>query len=299
MSAIRRSGKASIMTYDDEVLRALQLEELAILKRIDELCAARDIVYFLDSGTALGAVRHGGFIPWDDDIDIGMLRDDYERFLQAAKEDLGDEYEIGIPGVTPGYAPLFAKVWKRGTKFYTQETIEASFDQGIFVDVFPYDPVFPDGKARKKQFSRCTFWQRVSYLYHAKSVQVPHGGLLGSFERAACAVAHRICRMLFEPERIARSFDESARAAEGGGVAGCYAAMSYPPDPPFAIETLLPPAICEFEGIALPIPHDSKTYLETWYGPTYREIPPVELRTNHAPLEIGRASCRERVCKQV
>lgn len=292
------------MTYDDEVLRRLQIEQLHVLEKIDELCAANGIEYFLDSGTALGAVRHHGFIPWDDDIDIGMNRIDYDRFIEIARRELGDDYEIGVPGKTAGYAPMFAKVWKRGTKFYTQETMEASFDQGIFVDVFPYDPVFSDKKARSKQFSRCTFWQRASYLYHAKSIQVPHKGALGSIERAACVVAHYLCRALFNPERMARSFDKAARAASDISENDQFAAMAYPAEPPFEAKTLWPPVLCEFEGADYPVPHDVKTYLEAWYGPTYMELPPEGMRTNHAPLildfgdgQIYRAFDEERITR--
>lgn len=274
------------MMYDDGVLRRLQLEQLDVLKKIDELCRANGIEYFLDSGTALGAVRHRGFIPWDDDIDIGMKRDDYERFIEAAKRELGESYEVGIPGETAGYAPMFAKIWKRGTKFYTQETIEASFDQGIFVDVFPYDSVFADERERGRQFSRCTFWQRVSYLYHAKSVHVPHKGALGAVERAACVVAHYACRILFDPKRMAKSFERSARSASGIADGDLFAAMAYPPDPPFAASTLWPTVPCEFEGGSYPVPHDVETYLKTWYGPSYMEMPPLELRTNHAPMVL-------------
>ena len=72
------------MRYDDETLRKMQLMELGILKEVDRVCREHDIAYFLDSGSALGAARHDGFIPWDDDIDVGMMRADYERFLSVA-----------------------------------------------------------------------------------------------------------------------------------------------------------------------------------------------------------------------
>ena len=77
------------MQYDQQVLRRLQLTEVRMLVDIDRVCREHNIAYFLDAGTLLGARRHGGFIPWDDDVDLGMPRDDYERFLQEAPEALG------------------------------------------------------------------------------------------------------------------------------------------------------------------------------------------------------------------
>ncbi len=72
------------MQYEQNTLRRLQIAELGILEAIDRVCRENGIMYFIDSGTVLGARRHGGFIPWDDDIDLGMPRDDFERFLEVA-----------------------------------------------------------------------------------------------------------------------------------------------------------------------------------------------------------------------
>ena len=70
-----------LMEYAPDILKRLQAIELEMLQVIDEVCKQLDITYFLDSGTALGAARHGGFIPWDDDVDLGMPREEYDRFL--------------------------------------------------------------------------------------------------------------------------------------------------------------------------------------------------------------------------
>lgn len=87
--------------------------ELEILKKIDEVCKKHNINYWLDSGTLLGAVRHQGFIPWDDDIDIGMLREDYEKFLKVAQKDLGDDYFLQTRSTDKNYPLVFAKVRKK------------------------------------------------------------------------------------------------------------------------------------------------------------------------------------------
>ncbi len=142
------------MQYDDRDLRKLQLLELRILKEIDRVCRELGITYFLDSGSVLGALRHGGFIPWDDDIDLGMPRADYDRFVAEAPALLGEEYVVSTPETNPHQAALFGKVWLRGTRFATEETIEAGFDQGIFVDLLPYDALSSDlgdgGKAASR-----------------------------------------------------------------------------------------------------------------------------------------------------
>ena len=80
------------MQYEQATLRRLQMMELEILEAIDSVCREHGITYFLDSGTVLGARRHGGFIPWDDDIDLGMPREDYERFLEVAPVALGEGF---------------------------------------------------------------------------------------------------------------------------------------------------------------------------------------------------------------
>ena len=185
------------MLYDDEVLRRLQLVELSILEDIDRICRECGITYFLDSGTLLGAVRHGGFIPWDDDIDIGMMRSDYDRFLSVAAEALGDRYVVSSCELRKDHAAMFAKVWLRDTIFSTNETVEAGVPQGIFVDVFPYDAVCADPASASRQAKRCRMWQSVSYLYHAKTVIVPHGGILGRCERVGCCAAPAFARRLF------------------------------------------------------------------------------------------------------
>lgn len=168
------------MEYKAGELRRLQLTLLEIVKDIDRVCRENGIRYFLEGGSCLGARRHGGFIPWDDDVDLGMVRADYDRFLEVAPGALGEGYVVVHPGNEDRLAGQFAKVWKRGTVFATEETIEAGIPQGIFVDIFPYDEVCRDDRDAARQLGDCRTWQSISYLYHAKTIAVPHGGLKGA-----------------------------------------------------------------------------------------------------------------------
>ena len=81
-------------SLDNITLRKVQLVQLEIAKEIDRICKKNNIKYFLIGGSLLGAIRHQGFIPWDDDLDVGMLRDDYEKFLKVAGDELQEKYKI-------------------------------------------------------------------------------------------------------------------------------------------------------------------------------------------------------------
>lgn len=273
------------MQYEQETLRRLQLVELGILKDIDQVCRANRITYFLDSGTALGAVRHGGFIPWDDDIDIGMPRDDYERFLEVAPTVLGEKYEVSDPRDNPHQAALFAKVMLKGTRFATEETMEAGFDQGVFVDVFPYDVLSANPVIEKKQRRACFFWQSVSYLRASSRIVVPHGGFLGKVERGVCGMAH-VAAGLFSRERICDSFERAALLGRGAQAGDSLLALSCARVESFPRDMMLPPRFVKFEGDEFPVPARVEAYLERLYGETWDQLPSEDRRRNHAPKEL-------------
>ena len=265
------------MQYDPNTLRKLQLAELQTLLQIDRVCKKHGIPYFLDGGTALGAVRHKGFIPWDDDMDIGMLRPDYERFLEVARAELEPEYELVEPRTNDRLAGMFAKVWKRGTAFETEETRDAGIAQGIFVDVFPYDRLSADEATAQ--------WQSVSYLYHSSHINVPHTGALGFAEKAACAVAHRVIKLVWSHDSIVRRF-ETAAALGRDNPGSLYFCPAYPAAQGFPESIFLPTKEMPFENAMLPVPGNVEELLVLQYGDTWNELPPVDQRKNHAPLRI-------------
>lgn len=148
-----------------EDLRKLQLLELKIAKEIKRVCEKNNISYFLVGGTLLGAVRHQGFIPWDDDMDIGMLRSDYKKFIEVCSRDLGDEFFLQTYQTDKAYGNFFAKIRLNQTHFTEYITSTISCHDGVFVDIFPYDFTSESEKERKKLISKIN---SLSNLYQYK-----------------------------------------------------------------------------------------------------------------------------------
>ena len=110
--------KATIdQVYSPEVLRRLQLVELEILKKFDAMCKKYDLEYFAVYGTVLGAIRHDGIIPWDDDIDIAMPRKDYERLAEIVPIEMGEDYTLLNGQIDAHYPFVTSRIMKKGTEF--------------------------------------------------------------------------------------------------------------------------------------------------------------------------------------
>ena len=133
---------------DDNNIKKIWDVQVEILDKIVEICNRHELRYYLIYGTLLGAVRHKGFIPWDDDLDIIMPRKDYEVFIEAALEELPSEYFLQNDNTEDGYWLNFSKVRKNNTLFIeaSEKIMGDNIHKGIFVDIFPLDCTKkPDG----------------------------------------------------------------------------------------------------------------------------------------------------------
>ncbi len=136
----------------DTKRREHQLALLEMLKEIDRICCRHDVAYTLFAGSALGAVRHQGFIPWDDDLDIAMLRPDYERFLAVAAGELGVEYYLQRE-YSEHWPMFFSKLRKNNTACIERYIPkDPQTHQGIYIDIFPCDNLAEGKLTRKLQF---------------------------------------------------------------------------------------------------------------------------------------------------
>ena len=133
-----------MIQLNESTLRKIQMVELEMLIELDRICRKNDIKYTIIGGTLIGAMRNGGFIPWDDDIDIAMLRNEYEKFRNACKKDLDrNRFYFQDHRNTKGYRWGYGKLRRKDSLFLREHQEHMPYEQGIFLDVFPHDGV-PD-----------------------------------------------------------------------------------------------------------------------------------------------------------
>lgn len=127
------------ITLNEQDLQIIKSAELRIVNEINQICLRNNIKYSMIGGTLIGAVRHHGFIPWDDDIDLMMERSEYKRFLNIAEKELSEEFYIADYEHTPSIGEPFTKIMMKNTVMKESFTGSSNAPAGIFVDIFPVD----------------------------------------------------------------------------------------------------------------------------------------------------------------
>ena len=170
-------------------LRKLQLIELDILKVFIAICEKHGFRYYLMAGTLLGAVRHEGFIPWDDDIDVGMPRPDYEKFIRIAEDELNEPYQLHtILNGKGSYGYYYARVENTEVLLQKDATIQKT-KIPAWIDVFPLDGVPNDDKEADRWIQKCNFRKKVFALSQASrtaatdTYKKTKGGIKSAFRR--------------------------------------------------------------------------------------------------------------------
>lgn len=157
-------------TYDVDLLHQ---RILRILLAVDNCCRQHGLRYYIWAGTMIGAVRHKGFIPWDDDIDIAMPRPDYEQLISHSREWLPAPFELVCAENDAAYPLPFGKVQDASTTLI--ERLHLHYLGGIYIDVFPIDGTPDNGFRRKLHFARYEYLKRVLYLLHRDPYKHGHG----------------------------------------------------------------------------------------------------------------------------
>lgn len=261
-----------------ESLSELQGILTRLLFRIDEACKAWGIRYSLAGGTLLGAARHKGFIPWDDDVDIAMPRKDYERFLEMAGKE-GDRYHFGVvsPKTDPAYPSLYSKAFDPDTLCVESNLKSKGVRYGCFVDVFPIDGL---GKAKdagrhiaKKRLPRliltASAWKKYRKSLNRPWYREPIRLLFYCLSRGVDPV-----KLSASITRYYERFDLE-ESEVGAVVVGARSKKDALPARSFLEYTTL-----EFGGRQLSVFKDYDFHLRAQYG-DYMRLPPKEKQITH------------------
>lgn len=273
------------MEYLNEKLLLLQLCEELILKEVDKICVNNGINYFVGGGTAIGQRRHGGFIPWDDDIDINMSRSDYNKFLSIASSELPSFLFLQNHNTDSDFSKLYSKIRLKNTKFVEYQYRNSKMEQGIYIDVFPMDISLNDDQYLRKMDKRIgLYYSLYDYRINPSSNQP----MVNLKDRLRNVIKHIIHFLLcvFPKKFYSNSYysfllknkvdsDYLADYATVGGKS-------------FVVDSKLvfPVKRGTFDMIEVNIPNDIDAFLRLRYGDSYMTLPPIEQRINHSPYEL-------------
>ena len=259
------------LMVDQQELRKAQLKMVEILDAIDDICARHNIQWWLYYGTLLGAVRHNGFIPWDDDCDIVMMREDYERFIEAAKKELPDNLHLQNRELEPAYNKSITKIRMNGTKLISLEENENEpYHQGVFVDVFVWDYHLKINETILKNISWIT---KLRY----KRKKYPKGHWKRNVVQVISAVPYLCYSCILKTMTvISLIYRKNNRLPYVGTEFKTNDKVFCEQNEIFPLRKDIP-----FEGKYFPIPNNYDAVLTYKYG-DYMTIPPVEKRHIHA-----------------
>ena len=263
---------------DDKTLKKLHQIGLEVLIEVDRVCKKYDIPYFLCGGTLLGSLRHKGFIPWDDDIDIGMLRSDYEYFEKCYIKEHSKDYYLHSYNTDNKYWLSFLKLKKNNTTIDEKFIEKLDTHKGIFVDIFPFDKVPDKGftKALKirsffiKLIAEAIFVKRGLYKY--KDSRRPLFTFVMTLMPVKCLINLQYKLM---NKYNKKDYHHCV----------CYVGSYDVKREYISIDDLYPTKEGTFEGHTFSIPNNSHVYLTNLYK-DYMKLPPRDKRKNHNAVNI-------------
>lgn len=283
---------ANLHKLSEEEANAIKKCALEIYDRLDKVCNENHLCLMLIGGSCLGAVRHKGFIPWDDDLDVTMPRQDYERLINLLKEGvMGDDYEYACPTSEKDSPILWLKIYRKGTKLIEAEGLYSNTPLGCFVDVFPIDGVPINDRCRRiKGFIANGLRLIANMVVDSKIAVTP-------FMKEAYALNAQLRRMMFVRRLLgymfsivnhktwAQWYDKFVKSTKMDGYVGIptgrglYYGESHPSD------VFFPPSEGVFEGRRVLLPACPDKYLTRLYK-DYMQIPPEDKRESHFVVSL-------------
>lgn len=266
---------------NQDTIRKLQEIELKMLESFINVCNKLNLTYFVIGGTLLGAVRHKGFIPWDDDIDIGMPRKDYEKFIKEGQSYLDEHYFIQTFDTDSEYLMGFAKIRNSNTTFIEKSVKNRNMNHGVYIDIFPLDGV-PNSKVMRKLIKiRFQLYQiKISSYFYKEGLERKN------MKWRILDILSRILTFNNSLKEVQLKIDKTVKGYDFyhssivGNYFGIYGEKEFVPREYFGNGTLL-----RFEHLNVNAPEKYDLYLRKIYG-DYMQLPSEENRKSHHNVEI-------------
>lgn len=273
--------------YTEEILSKLQKIELDIFKDFKTLCEKHGLQYFGIGGTCIGVLRHQGFIPWDDDIDIALPRDDYEKMLRLVEEEYPGKYIVMNAENDANYPLMTTRLMRKGTTFREESLKDIKCTLGIFLDLYAFDNASDDPVLLKKQARTAWFWGKLMIIRSIPFPVLPFKGAKAKLLHAATAAVHfgmMVCRI---SKKWLYRKAKAASCRYNNQETSCVAYFC--DTDPFANfikkEDLYPLQELPYADTTMTFPCNMHEMLVAQYG-DYMQLPPPEKRKNHYPFEL-------------
>ena len=265
------------MTISNKDLRKAQLLMLKILKEVHKICEENNIKYFLSDGTLIGAIRHQGFIPWDDDLDIGMLREDYEKFCKIAPQILSENFILQNFQTDKGYGLQFGKVILKNTVWIEKVAKNTNRQwSGIYIDIFPYDNI-TENKKKQKLINRLYIFIQGLILIKFKYINISNYESMAKKLKYVlkkiylCTISKKL--LIYIRDSICKRYLNKSNT-----LVTKYGGNFYKNQNPYNFYKDL--TLQNFEDTSFYIPKNYDKILKNLYG-NYMEIPPIEKQRQH------------------
>lgn len=253
-----------------EELKNVQLD---LLKVVDKFCRDNNIKYFLAYGTLIGAIRHKGFIPWDDDIDLMMKREDYDKFISLFPHKGTDKnpYYVGAIEIDDNYPYPFAKI--QNCKTAIDEELDYNYDMGCNIDLFPIDNMPDDQNKGKRVMKKTLILEKILWVKALRIIK-----RRGILKNAFLAISHLVLSVI-PMKSLLKAINKNARQYSRINSNTVGLVTSYMPSMSYHIDkSLFDDAIdVDFEGYQFMAPKEYDKLLRILYG-DYMQLPPEEQR---------------------
>ncbi|MBQ3584099.1 MAG: LicD family protein [Lachnospiraceae bacterium] len=283
---IQNAKKAGGHEITDEELKKLQMCMLKCYREINDVCEKHKIQIFLQGGSLLGAVRHGGFIPWDDDMDFGMSRKDYNKFIQVFEEELSDRYILSAPNSSYKAYNRFIQLYRKDTVLIDAfEDSGSSKPQCVYIDIFPIDYAPNNGVLRQIKGIMCNFLMVIAgcveeYKEQNKTLQnIMEQSKKGKW---IYRIRYAIGKIFgFKaPGYWFNLVDKAISHSEKTGYVTSGTGRKHYLGEVVSEDVFFPLKYMKFEKIKVRVPNKPHEYLENLYG-NYMKIPPEHKRERH------------------